>query len=418
LSVCPGGTLAIQSQIGTPGRGLEARDDLAGAWTKTGRSGIERLPYATAAGYGAHAERPIDDRMTRPLGRSLGLAWLPVALALATTPASASATTSSDPAANRKLNPATYSSCSANPVSSGCISSALADINAARAAEGVPPMTLPSNFASMTVPVQLLNLANLERVDRGLSPILGLSVALDRDAQAAAAEDRDPMPTDFYGNEATSNWAAGYPSALEADFEWMYDDGLGSANLDCTASDRTGCWGHRNDILWHFSAPVAMGAGYATAQYGPSMTELFVGGDTRAAPGQPDAPVVTPTQPAAGGSEGASGTVAGHSAAASPPRPQAWAARPRTAGGTVHVTVGCRGPRGSQCRVTVELAGTRTPRTVVIATGHSTVVGLSLDRAHRRQLAANHRLHARLTIDQTASARRPVRVLSLTLTFH
>ncbi|MBV9212082.1 MAG: hypothetical protein JOZ25_00360 [Actinobacteria bacterium] len=168
-----------------------------------------------------------------------------------------------------------------------CITSALADINAARAAEGVRPMVLPAGFASMSVPVQLLNLANLERVDRGLSPILGLAASLNRDAQAGAAQDTDPMPTNFYGDEATSNWAGGYDSTLEADFAWMYDDGLGSPNIDCSAADPSGCWGHRHDILWQFSAPIAMGAGYARGQYGASMTELFVGGDYETAPASP-----------------------------------------------------------------------------------------------------------------------------------
>ena len=66
-----------------------------------------------------------------------------------------------------------------------------------------------------------------------------------------------------------------FESALEADFVWMYDDGPGSANVDCTSSDPSGCWGHRHDILWQFSPPVAMGAGVS----GASMTELFVGRD-------------------------------------------------------------------------------------------------------------------------------------------
>jgi len=243
--------------------------------------------------------------MNRSLRRTVTrLTWLLVLLGLAAAPASASASTG-DPAANRSLSPATYSNCSSNPSGSSCVSSALADINAARAAEGVRAMVLPSGFASMSVPVQLLNLANLERVDRGLVPILGLSAALDQDAQTAAAQDRDPVPTHFYGNVFTSNWAGGYASALEADFEWMYDDGPGSGNLDCTSSNQSGCWGHRHDILWQFSGPVAMGAGSAIGQYGPSMTELFVGGDSRTGAGQTDAPVVRPSQtPSGSGNSG------------------------------------------------------------------------------------------------------------------
>jgi hypothetical protein len=362
--------------------------------------------------------------MTRPLGRSLGLAWLPVALALATTPASASATTSSDPAANRKLNPATYSSCSANPVSSGCISSALADINAARAAEGVPPMTLPSNFASMTVPVQLLNLANLERVDRGLAPILGLSAALNQDAQAGAAQDADPMPTHFYGNTATSNWAGGEDSTLEADFDWMYDDGLGSGNLDCTSSDQSGCWGHRHDILWAFSAPIVMGAGYATGQYGPSMTELFVGGDTKTAPGEPDAPVVRPSQPAGSApSAGATGSAAAaaSSASSSRPTPQTKVSGLRVVGGRLELNATCGVARGSVCKVTVTVAGPAGKRRVSssyaisVAAGQGRVIRVPLSRSLRRLLSRRHKLSVRVVIKR-GNGRRAATLVSRTLT--
>ena len=250
----------------------------------------------------------------RLLHVAIRIVCLAALLGWAACPARASAALSGDPATNRPLSRATYSACSADPSGSACIDSALADINSARAAEGVRPMVLPSGFASMSVPVQLLNLANLERLDRGLVPILGLSGALDQDAQSAAAQDRDPVPTSLYGDTATSNWAGGYASALEADFEWMYDDGLGSANIDCTTSDQTGCWGHRHNILWPFSSPLVMGAGYATGHYGPSMTELLVGGDTQVAPGHADAPVVGPALTSGGGETGV--TPSGKSAAA------------------------------------------------------------------------------------------------------
>ena len=47
---------------------------------------------------------------------------------------------------------------------------------------------------------------------------------------------------------------------------WLYDDGAGSGNVDCTTSHPSGCWGHRHDVLWGFAesgapAPVlVMGA--------------------------------------------------------------------------------------------------------------------------------------------------------------
>jgi hypothetical protein len=30
---------------------------------------------------------------------------------------------------------------------------------------------------------------------------------------------------------------------------WLYEDELGSNNLDCTPTNKVGCWGHRDNIL-------------------------------------------------------------------------------------------------------------------------------------------------------------------------
>jgi hypothetical protein len=279
----------------------------------------------------------------------------------------------------------------------------------------------------MSVPVQLLNLSNLERVDRGLAPILGLSAALNQDAQSAAAQDQDPMPTHFYGTVATGNWAAGYDSTLEADFAWMYDDGLGSDNLDCTNANPSGCWGHRHDILWHFDTPIAMGAGSATGQYGPSMTELFVGGDTRTGAGQPDAPVVRPSQTSGAGSSG-SGTatgagngnpapVTGHAAGTGrKSNPHGWVGAVTPGPRGVHVTVGCTGPSARVCKVTVVLAVAGrvvAARTVRIAGGRRRAIGLALGRAARRHLRRTHTLRTHLVIHQGSKT-----LFSRVITFH
>src|SRR5581483_12472197 len=115
----------------------------------------------------------MDQRLRRG---SAALACFSAVLALGAIPASTSAATprDPDPAGNRAVSQATYSACAADPSSDACVSSALADINAARAAEGLRAMVLPTGFQTMSVPEQLLNLANLERVDRGLVPIAGL----------------------------------------------------------------------------------------------------------------------------------------------------------------------------------------------------------------------------------------------------
>ena len=217
------------------------------------------------------------------------LATLGCGLALLAPAAAGGAT--GDPPANRTLSETTQQACGAGSTGQACQDAALADLNAARAAEGVGAMQLPADFGTLTVAQQLLVLSNLERVDRGLVPVIGLSGPLDQDALTGAQSDADPQPTQFNGNTWTANWEGGYGSPLEADFVWMYDDGYGSPNGDCNAPSDLGCWGHRHDILWALDSPAVMGAANATGRFGPSQTELFVGGDRATGPGQADAPL-------------------------------------------------------------------------------------------------------------------------------
>jgi hypothetical protein len=198
-----------------------------------------------------------------------------------------------DPTSNRQLSSATTQACYVAPAGAACLAGAVADLDAARAAEGVGPVSLPGDWSSLTLAQQLLVISNLERVDRGLVPMLGLSARLNGYAlQGAEAGEDPPFPNPLGGDAGTANWAGGYPSALEADFSWMYDDGPGSPNIDCHQAGDPGCWGHRDDTLWPFDAPAVMGAAQATSQqYGLSLTELYIGGATEAGPGQADAPL-------------------------------------------------------------------------------------------------------------------------------
>jgi hypothetical protein len=213
-------------------------------------------------------------------------------LATITADAITAAPAISEPAANRDPSPATIEDCATAPGGAACSASALADINSARAAEGVGPMVLPASFASLTIPQQLMVVANLERIGRGLAPALGLSANLDATATGAAAMDTDPSPSQFNGDALTSNWAGGTSSPLLADFLWMYDDGPGSGNEDCQQTGDSGCWGHRRDILYSFDDAVVMGAAEVdNTAMGASIAEVFVGGDTATGKGQADAPL-------------------------------------------------------------------------------------------------------------------------------
>jgi hypothetical protein len=144
---------------------------------------------------------------------------------------------------------------------------------------------------------QIFVTANLERIARGLPPAVVLTKSLDKIAQVGARKDEDPplneVPTRLPGGGRWSglggNWAAGWDNALGSDYAWMYDDGLGSSNIDCTKSDRAGCWGHRDNILGTFDSSsacggeqheLAMGTGHvekSKLENLDSETELFVG---------------------------------------------------------------------------------------------------------------------------------------------
>jgi VCBS repeat-containing protein len=159
-----------------------------------------------------------------------------------------------------------------------CDRAALPSFNRARATEGLAPMTLPTDFAVLAAPRQLLVLANIERVDRGLRPFPGLSTRLNHLAENGAKARTDPMfPSPFPGNFGGGNWAGVGTSTLLAEYVWMYDDGPHSPNLDCRPSSRGGCWGHRHNIIHGYDAPLAMGA--AVAHHGQSMAEEFIGAD-------------------------------------------------------------------------------------------------------------------------------------------
>lgn len=145
-----------------------------------------------------------------------------------------------------------------------CDPAALAAINSARRAEGIGPMVLPTNYDTLTAPEELFVVTDLERVDRRLAPIVGLTPTLDAKAQSAAVACCDPIgPAGYFWQ---SNWEGGALTALVADYEWMYNDGAGS-NAACPPD----CWAHRHNIL---GAGGKMGAGAS----GTSWTELFVQG--------------------------------------------------------------------------------------------------------------------------------------------
>lgn len=160
--------------------------------------------------------------------------------------------------------------------SGACANAVLSDINQATVQEGGKAMRLPPNYGSLTVPQQLFVLTNLERGAFGMSLIPGMNATLNQAAQAGAVANTDPtqpatFPQPVMGG--ASNWAS-VQTPLIADFYWVYDDGLGSFNMDCSASSTEGCWGHRDNILLSWSTE-ARDDGWDAD--GPAVTTVVAG---------------------------------------------------------------------------------------------------------------------------------------------
>jgi hypothetical protein len=237
----------------------------------------------------------------------------------------------SDPAANVPPTPDYWPTCqSAGASSTTCFNAVLTAIDYARSLEGVGPMVLPSGFDTLTVAQQTFVVSNLERVDRGLPPALGMVDQLNSASATAASTDADPtlpglpwVDGSFTGWTYGSIWA-GDLNALAADYDWMYNDGYTPGgpnyNLDCQSATDAGCWGHRHNILGTYSNyEVVTGvASVFDAKYGwTSIAQIFVGGL-----GTP--PPFTTSWTQVSGSTGGTSTVAGPSAA-SPTAPDATA---------------------------------------------------------------------------------------------
>jgi hypothetical protein len=186
------------------------------------------------------------------------------------------------PPANIAPQPDFLQSCSGTHYddSFACLVTTLEAIAHARSAEGLGPLTLPSNWAQLTPGEQTFVATNLERTARGLPPLAAMASALDQAAVQGADAGADPSPPrDFPSTAWGSNWAGAVGNPLEAIYFWMYDDGTGSSNIECTPSNHSGCWGHRQNVLMNLPCHrCVMGTGWAANGYkgDPSLSELLV----------------------------------------------------------------------------------------------------------------------------------------------
>jgi hypothetical protein len=166
-----------------------------------------------------------------------------------------------------------------NPSSNGIFgdcsgdAACVSDMNGVRAnQEQLAALSLPSNWSTLSGSEQEFVWANLERTSRGLAAIPNLVNTYSAAIQTGLTNDADPDLGSVPGVSAASSiWAGAFATPLGAMYGWLYDDGPGGENEDCTTTDMSGCWGHRDNILMNantFGNPTEMDAGVGTDSSG------------------------------------------------------------------------------------------------------------------------------------------------------
>jgi hypothetical protein len=135
-----------------------------------------------------------------------------------------------------------------------CEDTVIRNLNHARVVMGLKPYKLPRGFASLPSTHQIFILANEDRKAYGIPALKGISPELNGPVTLGAIHDEDPeAPVSLPAGNLIYSWGATqadhYENALSAYYDWMYNDGLGSPNLNCKSVDASGCWGHRQAIL-------------------------------------------------------------------------------------------------------------------------------------------------------------------------
>lgn len=181
-----------------------------------------------------------------------------------------------------------------------CNATILKAIDNARHTEPLASITKSFRLAAfdkLSPAGQLLAIADIERMTRGVQVVYGITAQLDAIALAGASKKTDPTikksdlplvlkPGGGSANAWGANLARGTANALGADYYWMYDDGLSSPNKSCTKANESSCWAHRKNILENWGNPafcpgsptnVLMGAAEVTnVSSPPSIAEIFV----------------------------------------------------------------------------------------------------------------------------------------------
>lgn len=228
--------------------------------------------------------------MAAILALGIGVSWAVVhaisANAVGANAAGMTVSNPPNPAANLPPVPDFLGTCSTwlYDDSPACIRTTLAAFDRARAAEHLPPLTLPADWTTMGPVRQLVALLDDERTARGLRPLRPAPASIVHAVAVGAGAGVDPRLPASPNRAWGAVWAGGAGNPLEAVYLWMYDDGPGAMNEACPRAGAPGCWGHRDIILMSVHcpggtpAPLTVGAAFAaTPTVGASWAALVLG---------------------------------------------------------------------------------------------------------------------------------------------
>lgn len=145
--------------------------------------------------------------------------------------------------------------------SKACGTTILKQMNAVNKTEGEKKVVLPPDYYQLTPGEQVFVVTNLNRLAFGLPAIPAMNAdantyALGNTSSGALGNTDPTVPGSLTTGQPViawdSNWAEDI-NVLSSDFNWMYNDGLGSFNIDCTTANASGCWGHRDNILQNWN---------------------------------------------------------------------------------------------------------------------------------------------------------------------
>lgn len=169
--------------------------------------------------------------------------------------------------------------------SKACGTAILNQMNTVNKSEGAEKVVLPPDYYQLTPAEQVFVITNLNRLAFGLPAIPAMNAdanayALGNTSSGALGNTDPSVPGALSTGQSVVAWDGNWAediNVLSSDFNWMYNDGLGSFNIDCTTTKTSGCWGHRDNILENWDT-LLTNAGWTSINLAAGAAEVAING--------------------------------------------------------------------------------------------------------------------------------------------